>query len=215
MSQTATPANGTKPAPPAATVEPLRLPAYDLAYRKFLDKAYRGFVAENPLFSNIEFVRDRHAGPIRNVREQNMLDQPMVPLSAGMTIEKTAIRATDVDAHTAMVSAFAEEMLGEQSRQFFRNMGEVCDAAGTTVSNIGQGAPTLEQFRELLEKMELAFDDDGKLKTQLVVHPSQAEKAKALWASVQNDPECLRIVLEKRAKWMELRAARSHRTLSR
>jgi len=44
MSRTETPANGTEPTPPAATVEPLRLPAYDLACRKFLDNAYRGFV---------------------------------------------------------------------------------------------------------------------------------------------------------------------------
>ena len=63
--------------------------------------------------------------------------------------------------------------------------------------------------------MDLSFDDEGRMKTQIVVHPSHAEKAEALRTSVKNDPECQRIALEKRAKWMELRAARSYRTLSR
>ena len=191
------------------------MPTYDYAYRRFLEKVYHGFVAGNPLFNEIEFVRDRHAGPIRNARDETTLDQPMASISAGMTIEKSSIRLTDVDAHTVMIAAFAEEMLGAQSRQFFANMSEVCDAADTTIQNIGQGAPTLEQFRELLQTMDLSFDDEGRMKTQLVVHPSQAEKAEALWTSVKNDPECQRIALEKRAKWMELRAARSYRTLSR
>lgn len=216
MSRTAATPGKAKPlASGVASAQALCLPTYDRAYRRFLENAYHGFVAENPLFCEVEYIRDRHTGPIRNVRDEKTLDQPMAPISAGMTIEKAAIRSTDVDAHTLMISAFAEEMLGAQSHQFFANLGEVCNAAGTTVPNIGEGVPTLEQFREMLRKMDISFDDEGRIETQLVVHPSQAEKAKALWSSVQNDPECLRIALEKRARWMELRAARSHRTLPR
>lgn len=194
---------------------PLTVSTYDSSYRQFLDRAFSGFAKDHQLLGDIVVVRDRHAGPIRNVREGVPLDQGMMEASATMTLERAALLATDVDAHTLMLAEFAEEMIGAQLTGFFKNMGEMCDAAGTTVKNDGQGIPTIEQAREMLAKVELAFDEDGKLQQTLVVHPSQAERAKKFNEQMARDPECARIVAEKRQKWVELRAARSRRTLSR
>jgi hypothetical protein len=177
---------------------------------------YEGFVADNELLGNIKSIQDRHLGPIRNVRGENRVDQPMVLLSATMSMERTAIRLTDIDAHTATIQKFSEEMIAEQSKQFLSHLGAITEATGNTVANVGDGAPTLEQMRELLRKMELSFDGEGNInKLQFIVHPSQAEKVRALWSAVENDPECQRIALQKREEWLELRAARSNRTLSR
>lgn len=193
----------------------LSLPSYDAAYRRFLEDVYQGFVADNEVLGAIELVRDRHAGPVRNIRDTEPLDQPMTSASGAMTLVRAACRATEVSAHTEMIQQFAEEMIGEQTRLFFAHMNAICEATGNVFPNIGEGTPTLEQWRVLFQRVDLDFDDDGRLQQRIYVHPSQAEKANEIWRQVQNDPECVRIVTEKRAQWMERRAARSRRTLSR
>ena len=195
---------------------PLSVASYDLAYSTFLDSAFRGFAKDHDLLGDIVTIRDRHAGPIRNVRDTDVpLDQEMYEGSAGMEMERNAHLATDVEAHTVMIAQFAGEMIGAQIRGFFKNMAEMCEAAGTSVKNEGGGIPTIEQARELLRKMDFSFDEAGKPELQLVVDPSQAERAQKFNMEVAQDAECTRIMAEKRQKWMESRVARSRRTLSR
>lgn len=194
---------------------PLHVSSYDYAYSIFLQSVFQGYVADNELLRNIQVVQDRHCGSMRNVRDEMPLDQPMVEMSVGITIQRDAIRKMDLDEYIAMLDRFAHDMLAAQTQHFLKSMGAVSDAASMTVSNDGHGIPTLVQFREALQRMELCFDDDGKLQQQLVVHSSQADRAAALLQAAENDPECQRIVAEKKMKWMELRAALSHRTLLR
>jgi hypothetical protein len=191
----------------------LTLPSYDDAYRQFLQDAYRGFVQDHALLGEIETVRDRHAGPIRNVDADEPLDQPMVKLGAPFTLETAAIVSTDVEAHTAAVAAFATAMLNEIERQSLENIGVIAGAVGNTVD--GQGAPSVEHFREMLRKIDISFNDDVTIAQTLIVHPDHADLAKKLMSDLARDPEAQRIIAEKRAAWEVTRAARAHRTLSR
>jgi hypothetical protein len=200
---------------PTSSERPLSVVSYDLAYREFLDDAFRGFASDHQLLGDIALVQDRHAGPTRNVRDQIPLDQPMSEGSATMMLERAALRATDVDAHTLMIAQFAEEMIDAQLGMIFKGISEICDAAGTTVKDVGAGIPTIEQIRELLGRMDLAFDDDGRIKQTLFVAPEQEERARQLNVEIAKDPQCARIISEKHKKWIEERAARSRRTLSR
>lgn len=200
----------------ADTKSSLYIRSYDVAYREFLHDAYNGFVASDPVIGGIRMERDRHAGPIRNVRTESPLDQPMESVGATMMLHREALRSTDVASHTEMVANFARELIGEQTKQFFRKMGEMCVAAGTSVKNVGQGVPTLVQLRELFKKMDLSFGEDGQIEgLTLFVDPIHTERAQALMLEAETDPECVAIVLEKRAEWMRDRASKSHRTLSR
>jgi len=99
---------------------------------------------------------------------------------------------------------------------FFANVAEVADAAGTTVRSNG-GAPTLDQMRELLRRMDLDFEEDGTISKGLrLACPPEAEKAtRELMLSVENDPECRRIIIEKRRLVMQKRAEKSTRRLPR
>jgi hypothetical protein len=191
----------------------LALPSYDDAYGRFLQDAFRGFVQDHSLLGEIEAVRDRHAGPIRNVDAAKPLDQPMVQIGAPFTLETAAIASTDVEAHTAAVAAFAAAMVNEQVRLSLQNIGGVADAVGNTV--LGVGPPTVEQFRELFRKMDISFNEDGTIAQTLVVPPEAAEAVKRLMSELDRDPGARHILAEKRAAWEATRAARAHRTLSR
>ena len=191
----------------------LTLPSYDDAYRQFLQDAYRGFVQDHSLLGDIETVHDRHAGPIRNVDAEEPLDQPMMRLGAPFTLETATIASTDVEAHTAAVATFATAMVNEMERQSLQNIGIIADAVGNTVD--GQGAPTVEHFREMLRKIDISFNDDGSIAQTLVFHPDHADLAKQLVSDLARDPEAQRIIADKRAAWEATRAARAHRTLSR
>jgi hypothetical protein len=191
----------------------LVLPAYDDAYRLFLQDVFRGFVQEHPLLGEIETVRDRHAGPIRNVDGEQPLDQPMVRLGASFSLETADVASTDVEAHTAAVAALATAMVSEQVRHSLQNFGVIADAVGNTVH--GDGPPTLEQFREMFRKIDISFNDDGTIAQTLFAPPEYAETMKQLMRDLERDPETRRIIAEKRAAWEATRAARARRTLSR
>lgn len=84
------------------------------------------------------------------------------------------------------------------------------------MQNVGEGVPTIEQMREMLRRIDLDFDENGSLVGLTVfVHPSQLERARQVMEDAEQDPECVRIVLEKRAEWMRNRAAYANRALSR
>jgi hypothetical protein len=193
----------------------LRLPSYDLAYDVFLRDVVGGFMSASDIIGKIATVRDPHSGPVRNVRTEQPLDQPMFSISTPMSLEKEALRSTNIDAHTEMISAFANELIIAHTTRFFESVSEICVAAGTSIENVGNGS-TIEQVRQLFRKMDFSFDEEGKLSgQQLVVSPSQEQRARELILEIENDPECRRIILEKRNEWIRLRAERSHRTLSR
>ena len=157
----------------------IREPSYDRAYVAFMQLAVEGLIREDPTLGQIKMIPDRHAGPIRNVRAETPLDQPMMGVSATVTLERGALLRTDVDGHTAMLYDTAQQIIGEQSRAFYQRLSEITTAAGTSVKNIGQGVPTIEQLRELFRKMEFSFNERGELSgLQLHVHPSQMERAK-------------------------------------
>jgi hypothetical protein len=191
-------------------------PSYDNAYRAFLHDAAAALTREDETIGKIPMVRDRHAGPIRNVRTETPLDQPMSTASAGMTMPLDVLLQTDVDGHTTMIYEFSQELIREQTRLFYRHLGEMCTAAGTSVQNVGEGVPTIEQLRELFRRMDFSFNERGELSgLQIHVDPSQMERAKALITEAERDPEINDILLVKRAEWMAQRAAASRRTLSR
>lgn len=194
----------------------IRTPSYDSAYREFLHAAVEGLMREDEGIGKIPMIRDRHSGPIRNVRTETPLDQPMRQIGATMELTQETLLETSVDGHTEMVYDFAQEVMGEQKILLYRNLGEMCDAAGMTVQNPGKGVPTMEQMRQLFGKMQFSFTESGEVNwPDLHVDPSQMERAKALIDEVRNDPEIAEIIAKKRGEWEVRRAAASRRTLSR
>lgn len=194
----------------------LEVPSYDKAYCEFLQCVAEALMKENSPIGKIKMLRDRHAGPIRNVRTDTPLDQPMWEAGAAITLPRDVLLRTDVEGHTVMVYEFAQATLAEQARLFYRHFGEMCTAAGMSVENVGQGVPTIEQLRELFRRMDFSFNERGELSgLELHVHPSHMERAKAIMAEAESDKEIKDILLEKRAQWMAQRAATSRRTLSR
>ena len=191
-------------------------PSYDRAYRAFMHLAVEGLIRDDTVMGRIKMVPDRHAGPMRNVRTETPLDQPMVSISATMTVKTDVLLQTDVDGHSTMLYDFAQELIGEQSRAFYQRLSEITTAAGTSVENVGQGVPTIEQLRELFRKMDFTFNERGELSgLEIHVHPSQMERAKTMIAEAERDEEISEILMQKRAEWMAKRAAVSRRKLSR
>ncbi len=201
----------------ATALQPAKLsaPAYERAYHAFFRRAMDGLLAADELLGDIDKVVSRHEGPLRNVRGSTPLDQPMQSASAPASLTIDAIRQTDLDAHAVMVFETSQTMIAEQSKGFLANLSAVSAAAGTTVSSQGDGAPSIEQMREMLRVMDLEFDEDGNLSEniRIIVAPEAADVAKALIAAAQEDPECIRIVLDKREKWLAAHASQRTRKL--
>jgi hypothetical protein len=190
--------------------------AYDRAYSELLSDAIQGLIAGDRLLGAIKRSESRHTGPVRNVRGDNPLDQPPHAGSAVSSLEINAFKTFDIDAHTVSVYETAQEVISVHSRAVLAGMCEIADAAGMTVKDDGVSAP-IEHFRELLRRLELEFDEDGNISGNwaISVPPEYIEIAKALMTEAGKDPECQRIISEKRQTWLGIRAEKNIRKLPR
>lgn len=114
------PAGDTSP-PPVSNI-----PAYDDAYMEFFRDSVYGIMGEDKLLGGIDVVHDRRDGPIRNVRTEQPLDQPMLSTSFSFTIGIDAIRTMDVGALAVAINNTAREFIEGQSRAFFGHLNKIC-----------------------------------------------------------------------------------------
>jgi hypothetical protein len=196
------------------THDVFRAPAYDDRYVEVYREIVDALIAEDPVLGEIKSEFSRHIGPRRNVRGAEPLDQPSMVISANSQLAVSDVLNTNIEAHDEMLYMTAQEVIEHRTKDFFSRVSQITDAVGTSVT--GGGAPTLEQFRELLERMDLAFDEDGSLSKnlRLYVGPSNADKARELMEAAANDDAIREIIAKKRKAWMEKRAQKRNRKLS-
>lgn len=138
---------------------------YDHAYTRLICDALRGFWMSDQVLSKSPLQSTSHSGPIRNVSGIEPLDQPMQPLSYGAIWSADIDRNTDVDSHTAFIAHLAESRKATVTPNIFKSHGQIADAVGNSVC--AGGKLTHDLIFEVLEKINVWFDDDGKYSLQI------------------------------------------------
>ncbi len=154
------------------------IPAYDTAIQHFVGQVIHGFMSLDSLLGQISRLPSNHKGPIRNVRGSTPLDQGMMRIESAAALATDAIRHTDIEAYTTFLYQLAESHIAAVAPQFYKTMAEVTTAVGNVVDAGGRPF-SWDYCNDLLEKMAIDFDDDGKptLPT-IVMHPDLFEKIK-------------------------------------
>jgi hypothetical protein len=135
-------------------------PEYDRAMSTFMSKVMEGVFSLHPLFGSMFKEKSIHAGPIRNVRGPEPLDQEMLPVQGVGQLHNDAIVNTDFDAFTNFIYGIAEEAIKQFSLQFYRGLDEITDATGQKFDAAGKPF-SYDMYLDVIERMPIDFSDDG------------------------------------------------------
>jgi hypothetical protein len=98
----------------------------------------------------------------------------------------------------------AEKTAANLAAAFYKKVGEVCQEAGNSMNAGGQPL-SAEHVLQMMDKVEMEFDQTGKPTTQIVFHPNMTESFKKVAEQIENDPELKRrtdaILARKREAW--------------
>lgn len=161
---------------------PLRFatPGYEQAMTDFMGKVAQGILELDGLLRKMPSRRTVHAGPMRSVREPQVLDQPLQAFRYTLSIPFDVIRNTDIDQFTTLLYDFAEAHRHELGGAFVRTMMEVTEATGNTIN--AEGRPlSFDMINDAIELIDISFDEQGKPNLpSIMVGPEMSKRLMAI-----------------------------------
>ncbi|MEC4841065.1 hypothetical protein R2360_16595 [Mycobacteroides chelonae] len=115
------------------------------------------------------------------------------------------ILSYDTDSLLSNIAQTADGMGGQLVRAMAEHISAICERTGNVVD--AGGSNFYEAIIEVSEKMELAFDDEGKLKQQILLHPDNLPEEPP---TAEQEARLKAVIDRKREEWS---AARSRREL--
>lgn len=115
-------------------------------------------------------------------------DRNLKKASAEIVIEASAASAMTAQERTTRLDAIAEDMARQISQYAFASLNATLEQAGQVVDRGGQRLDA-EAILEVLEKMHLEFDDQGKLQNlSLIVGPQVVDRVKREFERFESEP---------------------------
>lgn len=132
----------------------------------------------------LSMIRHRSVSHMAGARAANdpSLEEPtsgLLPVTTTMQLPFDALEAGDANRLIDTLVNAAKEMKSEMTRRTFAQMDAIAEEHGMVVD--ARGRPfSADLFVEMLEKIEIDFDESGKaILPACVVHPSNMEKMRA------------------------------------
>ncbi len=177
------------------------IPAYDLALHVFETLVVDGMIGVDPVLGHISSRATVHAGPIRNVPGSNPVDHDLTTFQGSYVIHADKIRETDVEEFITAICGLAETYEEAMSSTFIRTMTDVSDAVGNSIDAKGQPF-SWDIFLDGLEKIEFAFDDDGKHSPlQILVNPETYRLIKSIGMTPEQSERYNDVMKRKKEAW--------------
>jgi hypothetical protein len=188
------------------------LPSYARAANAFIVEAFHALMrAKDPVLSMMKVEVVETLPPNRVTLESGVsVESPTIGVGAAFTLDVPEMISGRFESLYVALDAAADLGLSTLMPAFFRHISDVTSATGQT-SDAG-GRPIIEAFIEMIETMEVNFDDEDQPTFSLVMHPDMAEKIRAQGAPSQEALKRLRDVIER--KRVEYHRRRDSRRLS-
>ena len=116
--------------------------------------------------------------------------------------------AFDVDAFLSQIYETADDFGGQLVSGMFEHISELCDQSGQTVN--ASGRDIFDAMIEVLEKLDVEFDEEGNHNLTLVLHPNTAKQLVGKKPTPEQE-EKLKMLMERKRE--EDRASRRRREL--
>lgn len=148
----------------------MALPAYNRSIIIFIRQVKEGFVSLDPILGQIRSYPVAHGGITRQVSEPQILETPMNQISVNVPFDYDSFKNTDTDKFVDFLLSLSESLIGNMRTHFFQVISKTCDATGNSISAANRNF--WDSYIEMLETMEMGFDEDGTLTSQFVGPPT-------------------------------------------
>jgi hypothetical protein len=115
-----------------------------------------------------------HGGLIRQVSEPKIVDTEMKLHKVEIIIQLDWYRKTDVDEFVMFIYGMWGEFASQARKALFETISLTTEAVGNSMD--AKGKNFWDARIEMLEGLEMRFDEDGNHNTQFVIHPDTAKK---------------------------------------
>jgi hypothetical protein len=166
--------NGVKSGKDLQTLLSYQLPLYDLAIISLLGKIKEGLDKTHPVLGDIPTLPVMHGGITRQVSEPVLVDSEMKLHSAEITVNKDMYRKTDIREFVEAIYGIWERLAEQSERELFKVLAETTEAVGNIVN--GSDKNIWDAQLEMLEKVEMRFDEDGNHGFKFFADPNTGSK---------------------------------------
>jgi hypothetical protein len=190
-----------------------RAAEYEIVTGKWVYHAVQAVMrASDPVYAQLrpELVE---AVPRQRIDLGEGREMPVEPYRTSVhgAIAIDALIAGDLGELHAEICSIARQQLEQTMRAFFALIDEVTRQTGNVVDAHGDAA---EGLLGMLEKMDIAFDDEGNPRLKMIASPETAERIRAQLESFTSD-QMQRFVAIISSKREQYRASRRRRRLPR
>lgn len=184
-------------------------------FREAINRYFQDVVRQEPLFSQFRHERHFEGDKMSSKTEDGELGESSYKeMFSEYSVDREDVITKGPMAFIENIETVAEDIRKQQAKLILDKLKEVTDRTGQVVD--GKGQPlTHELFMEMLERIQIDFDDQGNpyLPT-LIMAPEVAAKLKEKMPEWEADPEYTRrleqLVERKRKEWND---RESHREL--
>lgn len=131
--------------------------------------------------------------------------------SAEMSLDLADIPRLTLQEKIIKINDVADKMALQISKHLYGSLNKTLEEAGQSSDNKGRPLDA-EVIFSTLEKIQLEFDDFGKLELSIVVSPELLPKAEQILEQIKSDPHLRKrydeIIMRKRIEWRDREAAR-------
>ena len=147
---------------------------YDSAMTELFREVKAGLDKTDELLGQIQNVPVAHGGMMRQVSEPKIVDTEMKLHKVEVVIQLDWYRKTDVDEFVMFIYGMWEKFASQTHEALFETISLTTEAVGNSMN--AKGKNFWDARIEMLEGLEMRFDEDGHHTTQLIIHPDTARK---------------------------------------
>ena len=128
------------------------------------------------------------------------MDHDRTHFEGDYALHVDAIRETDDEAFITAICGVAEQYAAAVGATLFRTASDITDATGNSI-DVGGRPLSWDLILDMLERTEIAFDDDGQPTTQLVAGPKTTMLMQAIEKTPEQERRYQEIMQRKKDAW--------------
>jgi hypothetical protein len=210
--------SATEPPSEAAEAErhdPIfRLIEYAVAERRFIGGTLDALArARNPLLARLQVERTSRMPRTQITADSGeVVEQEPVQIRTKLTQSPQDIIDGNLEDLLVSLDQAANEYSEQFGKHFYEQLSRITEATGNVVNAAGR--PFFDSLYEMYEKIDLQFDEEGRIAQELHLNPADVEKWQKGWAEMTPEQHAKLAALVER-KRQEFNARRRNRRLPR
>jgi hypothetical protein len=177
----------------------LSLHKYDVTTAELIGEIKIGLDKTHPILGQIQVYSVVHGGTTRQVTEPQIVETEMRQHSTDAVIHFDSFLKTDVERFIELLYNMWEAFASQATKALFETVSLTTEAVGNVHNAAGKNI--WETHLEMLESLEMHFDEDGNHNYKYYTHPDTAKKLAENPPTPEQEKRAEEIIKRKREEY--------------